>query len=50
MTNDSLDAERKWRDDMVHRLRMQGWSRIDAESEAENRIETARQRKKDSTS
>lgn len=35
-------ADSKLREQIIHDLRMQGWSRIDAETEAEDRIERLR--------
>lgn len=38
-------AEQRFFDSVVHGLRSRGWSRIDAESEALDRLEKQRQRR-----
>lgn len=40
------DPDAALRESMIHGLRSQGWSRIDAETEADDRIETIRARRK----
>jgi hypothetical protein len=48
MTQPWLPAnEQRFFDSVVHGLRMAGWSRIDAESEAMDRLERQRQKRRE---
>lgn len=47
MTNTPIDREsmyRELRENLIHSLRSQGWSRMDAEDAADEKIEAMRQR------
>lgn len=47
MTNTPIDREsmyRELRENLIHSLRSQGWPRMDAEDEADRKIEAMRQR------
>jgi hypothetical protein len=37
-----MSEQDRMRDDLIHQLRLKGWSRIEAESEAEDRAEARR--------